>query len=418
MEDWHQEYTQPGWKLSDRLLVWPCAVRAPGDALRARALGVVGAGLEQPEPAAPLDERLAADRARLVQNLGPLAPLAVLADVGPVRAVGVARAGDERAVPACPLDQVPLPALRALLAGRLRFTLRRVALDVLALGIAGAADELAVAAGAQLQRPAAAGAGLVQQLGLRRLPLRRERAAELALRVARAAHERAEPACLADEVPLVAQRADLVGVGRRGLLSGAEHALQRPVEVLDHGYPLLLAALDLVQALFELGRVFVVGDGLEVIDHQPVDGLADARRKEATILDLDIPVRLGDGLHGRRVGRRAADAPLLELLDQRRLRVARRWLAEVLLGLDGVVVEPLALGEDRKLVLAVFVTPPDPVEAVERQDGPIGPEDVITAPDLHLRLVVDGGRHAAGHEPSPDEVVEPVLVGREVLADR
>src|SRR5207302_526408 len=138
------------------------------DTLRPRALRVVRARLEQAEPAAALDQWLAADRALLVQDLRALARLAVLAHV--------------RAV--------------------------------------------------------------------------------LALRVARAAHEGPEAARLVDQVALVAQRALLVGVGRRRLLSRAEHPLQRAVEVLDHRHPLALTALDLVEPLLERGRVVVVGDRL------------------------------------------------------------------------------------------------------------------------------------------------------------
>src|SRR5205823_3828118 len=78
--DWLREYTQAWTLLSDRLL----------DALRSRALGVVGARFEGTEPSAPLDHRLAADRARLVQDLRALPRLAVLAHVRAVVAVRVA----------------------------------------------------------------------------------------------------------------------------------------------------------------------------------------------------------------------------------------------------------------------------------------------------------------------------------------
>ena len=216
----------------------------------------------------------------------------------------------------------------------------------------------------------------------------------------------------------MAERADLVGVRGSRLLGGAEHALQRPVEVLDHGHPLLLSALHVVQPGLELGRVLVVGDGLEVVDHQRVDDLAHPRRIEAPVLDLHVPVRLGDRLHDGRVRRRTADAALLELFDQRRLGVARWRLAEVLLGLDAVVVELIALRERGQLVLAVLVASPDAVETVEREHRPVGSEHVFPAFNLDLRLVVLRRRHPAGDEPPPDQVVEPVLVGSQVLPDR
>ena len=129
-------------------------------------------------------------------------------------------------------------------------------------------------------------------------------------------------------------------------------------------------------------------------------------------------MRLGDRLHDRRVGRRTADAALLQLLDERRLRVAGRRLREVLLGLEAVIVEVLALGERGQLVLAILVPSPHLVEAVECEDRAVGAEDVLAAIYLDLGLVVDGRRHTARHEAAPDEVVQPVLVGSQVLANR
>src|SRR5437660_10005788 len=104
-------------------------------ALRPRTRRIVRAGLEQPVPPAPLHHWFATDRARLVEQLRALLRLAVLAHVGAVLALRVAGAGDEGAVTPCPLDQLPLPTLRALLAGRLG---RRgsVLLYVLALRVA------------------------------------------------------------------------------------------------------------------------------------------------------------------------------------------------------------------------------------------------------------------------------------------
>src|SRR5207302_8527012 len=143
------------------------------DALAPRALGVVGARLERPIPPTPFDHRLAADRARLVEDLRAFAHLAVLADVGAVLAFGVPRAGEERAVAAGALHQLPFPTLRAFLTGGLRLRLRRIALDVLAIRIARAPDELSVATRALLQGLATHGARLVEQLGFRHLAIRR-----------------------------------------------------------------------------------------------------------------------------------------------------------------------------------------------------------------------------------------------------
>src|SRR5260370_32120056 len=154
--------------------------------------------LERSVRAPPLHQWLATDGTRLVQALRALVDLAVRADVGGVLAFGVARAGDERPQASGPLHEIALGTRRALLACRLGLGLRRIALDVFAVGIAGAADELSVAAHALLQRLATSRAHLVQQLGLGHLAVRRRRPAELALRIPRPAQERTEPAGLHD----------------------------------------------------------------------------------------------------------------------------------------------------------------------------------------------------------------------------
>src|SRR5437763_6104761 len=89
--------------------------------LRAQAPRIVGAALEAPVTALPLDQRLAADRAGLVEllDLARRRHGAVLAFVGPVLAVGVPAAGQEGAITALALQQLALLALGALLARRL-----------------------------------------------------------------------------------------------------------------------------------------------------------------------------------------------------------------------------------------------------------------------------------------------------------
>ena len=347
-----------------------------------------------------------------------MAWLAILADVGAVLALGIARARDERTIPTRPFNELPFTTLRAFLSRGFGLAQCCVALDVLALGVPRAAGELPIAAGSQLKRPAAVRTHFLQQLRLRRLAIWRQRAAELALGVSRAAQERSIPARFVHEVSLLAQRADLVGVGRCCLLSGGEHLLQRAVEVADHRHPLLAAPFDLIEPLFQACRVAVIRDGFEVLDHDRVHGLPDLSRVEPSLLDLHVPVIFGDRLDDRRVGGRPPDATLLQLLDQRRLRVTRRRLAEVLLRLDAVVLEILAGSKLGELRLAAVVALPYLVEAVEREHRAIGAKDIFAALDLDLRLVVHRRRHPAGHEPPPDQVVELELVRAQVPADR
>ncbi len=154
-----------------------------------------------------------------------------------------------------------------------------------------------------------------------------------------------------------------------------------------------------------------------MLDHDRVHRFADTRRVEPALLQLDIAV-VFDRLDDRRVRRWATDTALLELANERRLGVARGRLAEMLLRLDPVVVEILAVRQLGKVGLAVLLTRPDLVEPIKRQHGTVGAEDVLATLDLDLRLVVDGRRHPAGHKAPPDEVVELELVGAQVLLDR
>ena len=90
----------------------------------------------------------------------------------------------------------------------------------------------------------------------------------------------------------------------------------------------------------------------------------------------------------------------------------------MLLGEQVVVLERLALRQLGQLGVILAVVPaPDPIEAVEHQHRAGGPEDERAALDLDLGVVVDGGRHPAGDEAAPDQVVEAVLVVLQVGTD-
>src|SRR5438105_6118606 len=106
--------------------------------LGALAPRVVAAGLEGAVAALALDQRFAADRAGLVQQLRLRPGLPVLLGVRTVGAFGVAGAGQEDPVAAGALHQLLLAAARTGLAGRLR-RLAVLAADALARRVAGAA---------------------------------------------------------------------------------------------------------------------------------------------------------------------------------------------------------------------------------------------------------------------------------------
>ena len=105
--------------------------------------------------------------------------------------------------------------------------------------------------------------------------------------------------------------------------------LERPEELAQQRDPLALAAGDLVELLLHARREREVHVLAEVVDEQVGDDLADLLGVQAALLDADVAA-VDDRRDRRRVGRRPADAVLLERLDQGRLGVAGRRLGEVL----------------------------------------------------------------------------------------
>ncbi len=113
------------------------------------------------------------------------------------------------------------------------------------------------------------------------------------------------------------------------------------VEVAEDLLPLLGADGDLVEGFFEPGGEPVVEQVAEVLDESLGHDLAHLLGVEAAVVEPHVaPVlyRRDD----RRVGRRPADAALLELLDEARLAVARRRLGEVLLRIELLELEVVA----------------------------------------------------------------------------
>ena len=159
--------------------------------------------------------------------------------------------------------------------------------------------------------------------------------------------------------------------------------------------------------------------------HQQIDDqLAELRRLEPP-LDLVHVVLLGQDAEDRGVGGGPADAVLFERADEHRLGEARRRLGEVLLRQQRVEAERLPRLERRKrrgrLVpfLGVFLARLliDGEPAGEPLHLPDRAEERLARDDVHRRHVELGGRHLAGDEPVPDELVEVELVRLEVRAD-
>src|SRR5690606_4074414 len=324
-----------------------------------RALGhqeggpAVRAGLGHgPVPARPVAVRVAVATPEDLAGPGPLhrdVALAALRALDPrdgdrlrVLALRVVAARDEGPEPPLPLDELRA-ALRALLADRLR-RLRLLAVQrprVRAFGIAGATQEPAVPGPADLERPAAVGAGA-------RVP----------------GHDLAQHLLAA-------------------ALALLELALEGPVEVLQHLLPVDVALLDLVElALHPAGEVHLE-EGREERHQQLDHRLAQGRRVETLLLELDV-LAVEQGRDDLGVRGRPADPLLLQLLDQARLAVARRRLGEVLLGDELDELAPLAALEDRErrevVERAVVAVLPrllvEASEAVELHDRSGRPEEV------------------------------------------
>lgn len=105
------------------------------------------------------------------------------------------------------------------------------------------------------------------------------------------------------------------------------------VEIRHHVGPGNLAFLDLVELLLHSGRETDVEKLRKPLDEEVIHAEAEFGRNELALFAVHV-VAILNRAQDRRVGRRAADAVFLELLDQRGFAVSRRRLGELLLGLE------------------------------------------------------------------------------------
>ncbi len=154
--------------------------------------------------------------------------------------------------------------------------------------------------------------------------------------------------------------ADLVGLlGRevgppRVLADLGDAVAQRWVEGLQERDPRPLAAGDLVELLLHPGGELEVDVVAEVLDEQVVDDEGDRFRVEPALLDPDVAA-IDDRRDRGGIGRRTADAVLLERLDERRLGEAWRRLGEMLGRGDLANGRGIALGEGRQAATGLVV---------------------------------------------------------------
>jgi hypothetical protein len=277
-----------------------------------------------------------------------------------VLALRVVAAGDERAEAAFPLEQLRRAADRTLLARGLRFRLLLLVerLGIPALRVSRAAEEPPVPIPPDRQLPATVGTrtcvrgdGVADDLAALRLPL-------------------------------------------------GEPALERRVEVLEDDAPVQLTLLDPVELrLHAAGEVHAEDVGKHV-DEDRGDGLAQRCGLESLLLELHVlAVReRGDDL-GVRGG--PADPEPLELLDQARLREARRRLREVLRRDDLVHVAAVPLRQLRQRI-----------QIVERPVVPVLPGLLVEAGKPVEDHDGAGGRGIAGASPGGRRQVDAPFIAR------
>ena len=249
--------------------------------------------------------------------------------------------------------------------------------------------------------------------------------------------------------PLGAQRGGRGLELTRGVLGGllGAGAALPVVEAPQPGDPVLLAGGDPVQVALHGGGEVVVDELGEVLLQQPGDGEGEPGRHQGLAAVVDVAA-VGDGGHGGRVGRGAADLALLEGLDQGGLGVARRRRGLVAGGL-GVQGGQLLAGDHRGqahvlgvlgggagVVLVALGVAPLLVggqEAAEGDDGARrrqagrgeGGAGVARLAGHRRQRHLDGHRggradgvgHLGGHGPLPDELVEAELGAGELAGD-
>ncbi len=104
---------------------------------------------------------------------------------------------------------------------------------------------------------------------------------------------------------------------------------ERLPELSQQGHPVLFAARNGVQLVFEACGEIVVDVLFEMLQQERCHDPAGRGRGEAPVFQIDV-LAVFQSLDDRGIGRRSPDAVLFQRLDQARLRVARRRLGEVL----------------------------------------------------------------------------------------
>ena len=248
-----------------------------------------------------------------------------------------------------------------------------------------------------------------------------------------------ELAQLEAELPIPAGRAGarIAAIARVGEDMGAENAVDRLQNLGDlqvarclHGlgeilpeiaqnhFPVDQAGRNLVELVFQLGGKVVFDIFAEKGAEKGGDELAAVLGHEALLLETDI-IAILQHRNDRGIGRRPADAQLLQRLDQAGFAVARRRLGEMLFG------HQLAQGKRRiglyrrqqpaVLILRFRIVAPFLVKLEEagKADHAAGSAKAMAAiagSDIDRGAFQAGIGHLAGNGALPDQLVELVLL--------
>ena len=117
---------------------------------------------------------------------------------------------------------------------------------------------------------------------------------------------------------------------------------QSLIEVIHRLVPVGLAALDLIQIFFHLGREVHIHDVWKLLQHQAIHRPAQQGGLELFLVALHIAA-VDDGGDNGCVGGRTTDAVFFQCLDEGRFGVAGGRLGELLLTLQVAQLQHLTL---------------------------------------------------------------------------
>ena len=161
-----------------------------------------------------------------------------------------------------------------------------------------------------------------------------------------------------------------LGHGFAGLVQGR---VEVPGEILEQFHPVRIALGNVIQPLFHARGEPGVHEMREMFDQQVADNDPEVRGLEMFFFDPDV-VALGQGGDDGRIGRRPADAELLEPVHQGRFGKSGRGLGELLLLVQLLQTQLLSLFKPgQRGGRGVFGLGPDAQEAGEDEPFSLGP---------------------------------------------